>query len=134
MQIRPQLYCDAKWYRNRSISECVLADPAFQIRPNLDELTILSQIGVLQPSTIAYDPGAPVMTQHVCSGFYGMGPVPKPVTKRRAVDEARTKPRKTTIAIQSSVKPYGSRMRPQEKLPRNPKTHVMIPPMPTSLL
>lgn len=105
MQIRPQLYCDAKWYRNRSISECMLADPAFQIRPNLDELTILSQIGVLQPSTIAYDPVAPVMTQPVCSGFYGMGPVPKPVTKRRAVDEARAKPRKTTIAIQSSVKP-----------------------------
>lgn len=64
----------------------MLTNPGFQTRPNLDELAILSHIGMLKPATMKNDPIAPVMTHPDCSRFYGMGSVPQPVPKRRAVD------------------------------------------------
>ncbi|KAF3042339.1 hypothetical protein E8E12_003083 [Didymella heteroderae] len=95
-KVCPQLYCDARWYRNRGVPDPMLVDPGLQIRPDLPELATLSQIGVLQPSNVFEDLIIPIMTHPVCRKFYGNGPGPKPVTKRRAVDEARTKPSMVT--------------------------------------
>jgi hypothetical protein len=69
----------------------MLANPGCQIRPDLSELAVLSQIGVLQPSSVFEDPIVSSTTHPVCRKFRGVGPGPRLVTKRGDVDEARVK-------------------------------------------
>lgn len=81
----------------------MLEDPGFQIRSKLDELAILSQLGILKPSTVLEERIAPVISRPVCRRFYCLRPCRKPVTGRRAEDEVSMA--RATIADKSSMTP-----------------------------
>lgn len=77
----------------------MLVDPGFQIRLDASELAILSRMGVMQESNVFEGPIEPVMTNAVCRKFYSLGPSPEVITERRAVDEARLQPGKSSVTI-----------------------------------